>query len=323
MISLFDLPHLEAKRLVATGAPVYLGVNPVEYHGPHLSLHNDKLISEGLSKELYEALKETHPDWPFLVATGLELGVEPAPGPGSRESSYWLVRRAVLDSCRALAELGVRRVLLMTFHGSPLHNLALEAGAEWLRAHGILALAPLHLILQEMLTLEPSQYEEAVSHIEDRAVREEVLSGLALDFHGGFFETSLALYYAPDSVLARYRELPPCQRLVPEEAFLQASRWAERLGQRRLSRELYFAAYAAGWYKVEPFPGYTSWPSLASEGAGRFFAKKIIERYTESALAVFEQNAPPPLPVMRWILPLTAGGVLFGMKLPTEFSSTL
>jgi hypothetical protein len=33
MISLLDLPNAEARRLLATGVPVFVPVNPVEYHG--------------------------------------------------------------------------------------------------------------------------------------------------------------------------------------------------------------------------------------------------------------------------------------------------
>jgi hypothetical protein len=45
--SLFDVPHHDARRLARSGAPVYLTINPVEYHGPHLSLHNDRLSLGG------------------------------------------------------------------------------------------------------------------------------------------------------------------------------------------------------------------------------------------------------------------------------------
>ena len=48
-VRVFDLPHSRARALLATGAPVYLSVNPVEFHGPHLSLHNDLVVSRALS----------------------------------------------------------------------------------------------------------------------------------------------------------------------------------------------------------------------------------------------------------------------------------
>src|SRR4051812_14310306 len=151
MTSLLDLPHAEARRLLAGGAPVYLPVNPVEYHGPHLSLHNDALIAQGLAAELHAGLCQREAlggsDWPFLVAGGLEIGVDPAPGPGSRATPYAEVRDQVTEACLALADLGARKVVLMTFHGAPLHALALEGGIHALAARGVTALSPMNILL--------------------------------------------------------------------------------------------------------------------------------------------------------------------------------
>ena len=47
MTAVFDplsMPHAEAREALATGAPVFLCVNPVEYHGPHLSLRQDNRL---------------------------------------------------------------------------------------------------------------------------------------------------------------------------------------------------------------------------------------------------------------------------------------
>ncbi len=64
MTELLDLPHRRATTLLSSGAPVYLLVNPVEYHGPHLSLHNDRLVSMGLVRGLHARLADAH-DWPL------------------------------------------------------------------------------------------------------------------------------------------------------------------------------------------------------------------------------------------------------------------
>ena len=96
---LLDQPHRRATTLLSSGAPVYLLVNPVEYHGPHLSLHNDGLLSRALVAQLHERFQRDH-DWPLLQAADLELGFEPVSGPGSRHSSFATVRdqvRPVLD----------------------------------------------------------------------------------------------------------------------------------------------------------------------------------------------------------------------------------
>jgi creatinine amidohydrolase len=306
-IHLLDLPHAEARRLLATGAPVYLAVNPVEYHGPHLSLHNDRLISRGLSIDLAQRLSDH--GWPCVLADDLEVGVEPCPGTGTRHTRFQTMRDLVLESCRALTELGARRVVLMTFHGAPLHSLALEAGVRWLRAHGVAALAPLHLVLRELLMLDDlSPYADALAPIEDAHERAEMAAGLRLDFHAGFFETSMSLHYAPASVGALHRELPPCAPVTPDTRFATASRVARRLGREMLARELEFAAAGLGWNALRPFPGYTGRPHLASADSGAAFARHIVDRYAEAAESVLLGGAEPPAPIMAWAARLSAGG---------------
>ena len=206
MPDLFDLSHREAMARAREGAPIFLFVNPVEYHGPHLSLHNDRQISYGLAKRLAQ-----EQGWPFIVAGHVEMGVDPCPGPGTQFSTYLAVRKRVLEACRALAELGVSKVILMTFHGAPLHNAALEAGAEWLRAQGIGAVAPFHLIVEKLVDLDdPSGYSAAIDAARPDAPRDELLRWLSRDMHAGFFETSLAMHLAPETVGEIRLALPPC-----------------------------------------------------------------------------------------------------------------
>src|SRR5262245_42835306 len=134
------MPHAEARAVLAKGAPVFLPVNPVEYHGPHLSLHNDRLIAVGLARDVHARL--ARPEWPFVLAADLEVGVDPTPGPGTRVTPFPLVRETVLRACKALHALGARTVVAMTWHGAPLHSIAIEPGLEWLRRRGVVALNP-------------------------------------------------------------------------------------------------------------------------------------------------------------------------------------
>jgi len=316
VISLLDIPHQEARRRVKSGAPVYLTVNPVEYHGPHLSLHNDRLISIGLVREVHEALGKAH-DWPLLVGADLEVGVEPCPGPGTRRTAYPIVRHLVLEACRALVELGATRVILMTFHGAPLHNLAIEAGVSLLRTAGVRAVAPFNGLLNEMLFLEPAKFADAFAHVTDVAERTQMMGALANDFHAGFFETSMALHYAPESVAPDYMSLPPCPDVRPAGAMALAARMARALGRDRLSRELTFAAEGMGWNALRPFPGYTGRPHRATPQAGAVFAAEIVRRYVAGIEDVFAGRAESPPPIMRWVGTLSLGGRIGNLPVPS------
>jgi creatinine amidohydrolase len=310
VISVLDLPHRAARTALASGAPVFLAVNPVEYHGPHLPLHTDALISAGIAREMHARLRVHHPEWPFLVATGIEAGVDPCPGPGTRPVPYAAVRAMVIDACRSLVELGARGVVLMTFHGSPLHNLALDAGVRWLAKRGVPAIAPLHLLLRMMLEFDTSKLElqPAFAHVEDDQEKAAMIRDLAIDFHAGFFETSVMLHYAPEHVSADHVRLPPCAPITPNPFFVRVSKLLNAIGARDLARDLGFLAIGLGWYALRPFPGYTGRPHLASPAAGAHFAKMIVDAYVEATEGVLAGKIAAPAPVMPWLRAVSLGG---------------
>lgn len=306
--TLLDMPHDRAREVLSSGAPVFLFINPVEYHGPHLPLHNDLLVSLGLARDLHRRWAEQHPDWPFLSAGDLEIGVAPTKGLGSRHTAFPAACTLVREACRALVELGARKVVLMTFHGAPLHNLAIEEGVILLEKAGVRALAPFNAAMRFLLDVDPAAFPEAFAAIEDPVEREQMMRELFLDFHAGFFETSMTLHYAPDAVSPAHRALPPCPRVEPVAPFARASRVAAALGKAELARELSLVAWGMGWQLLDPFPGYTGRPHLASATAGAAIARHMIDRYTELSEEVFAGRARSPEPILRW----TAAATLHG-----------
>jgi len=312
-LRLLDLPHAEARRLCATGAPVYLCVNPVEYHGPHLSLHNDRLICEALIERLHPRLG--HPEWPLLLADDLEVGVDPCPGPGTRWTSFTTARALVREAVRSLHELGARRVVVMSFHGAPLHNLALHEAVRWLQDQGVQAAAPFNVVLQEMIGVDPHRYAPALAWLHPHD-RHDMLASLPTDFHAGFFETSIALELIPESVAPLHRALPPCPKPRPALHFLAAQKLAQVTGQPRLAQELGFAAEALGWMQLRPFPGYTGRPHLASQHAGLVFVEEILGRYEALLLEIFAGRQVAPPPIMAWLTTATLAGRIPGAAVP-------
>ena len=309
-INILERSAADARRLTATGAPVYLFVNPVEYHGPHLSLHNDQLIAQGLARDLHAHLQREWPEWPMLVAGNLEAGAEPCFGPGSIHVGLDALRRLVLDACESLVALGARRVVLMTFHGAAMHNLALHEAALGLARQGIAALNPMNFLLRTMLEGDLDRFDGFLEFVRPEA-REVIRSTLQFDFHAGFFETSLALHYAPDSVAELRRALPPCPPIVRDRALTLAAKAADLAGLKELARELRYAAFGAGWYAGRPFYAYTSRPSEASAEAGAFFARMLAEELGAVTQGVFEGHRRAPEPVLSWLVPLTLKGRLF------------
>jgi creatinine amidohydrolase len=315
MLSLLDLPNAAARRLLATGVPVFVPVNPVEYHGPHLSLHNDQLVCAGYLADIHARL---WPDAPFVVVRDLEVGVDPVPGPGSRPVPFATVRRMVADACAAVADLGARAVVVGTFHGSPMHNHALQAGVELLQRRGVRVVAPFNELLRRLLTIDGHAYAAAFAHVADAAVREEMLGSLGRDYHAGFCETSLALHYAPASVDPRHVDLPPCPPATPARPLRLAALAARALGRDELADELDFAAWGLGWYALRPFPAYTSRPALATAAAGAVLAQQLVAEGARLVGDVLAGRGLSPPPIMPWMVPLTAAGRVGTVAVPRD-----
>jgi creatinine amidohydrolase len=313
MIALFEQSHSEARRLVGAGATVFLTVNPVEFHGPHLPLHNDRLISLGLARDLQARLE---PDAPLLLGADLEVGVDPCPGPGTRHTPYRVARALVVEACRALVELGVKRVIIMTFHGAPIHSMAIEAGVRELRKHGVAVVAPFNLVANELLATDTSRYANIFAPIGDPEERQAVEAEFARDFHAGFGETSLTLHYAPESVSPSHKKLPPCPPIVPDRLMLALARLARGFGRTVLATELEFAALAMGWYAVRPFPGYSGRPHLANARSGSAFAEAMVDRFELRVREVFAGRAESPEPIMQWATLVTLGGRVGAVGIP-------
>ncbi|MFN9809910.1 MAG: creatininase family protein [Deltaproteobacteria bacterium] len=318
-IPILDLPHRQARALLRGGAPVFLSVDPVEYHGPHLSLRNDHLVSTGLARRFHAAIEEARAGqepWPLLCASTLDAGVDPTPGPGSRAVAFRALSELIVGACQALADLGAQRVVLMTFHGAPLHSISLQRGVEALLRRNVRAIAPLHLLLSDVATRSPEPFAPALAHVPE-AERGPMLAALRNDFHAGFMETSFALALAPASVDPIHRALPDCPPFAPDPRLLRLAHAADRIGNRVLGAELRVVAHGLGWSKVRPFPGYTAQPRYATAASGEVFVAYAVSRAVPRILDVVAGGPPPP-PPMAWMEALTLRGRLPGLEVPPE-----
>lgn len=298
------LPHRAARALLAEGHPVWLPVNPVEYHGPHLSLHNDHLLATAVAARTHAALGL---DGPLCLTADLEVGVHPTEGPGSRHCAVGQVAAAVEQATLRLADLGARAIVLATFHGAPLHAIALDRGAAAARARGVQVVDPFLWVVAQGVQPDADAIEAAVETVAPDAA-DTLRASLPTDVHAGFFETSLALALAPDAVAADHRALPPCPPVTRDPALMQAASLAERLGRDALAGELRFAAFGRAWQGLRPFPGYTGHPAWANPDAGRLIADRIVAEAAARLPAALA--GAPPRPGFRWLYALTLGGRL-------------
>jgi len=315
-VALAEVHRDEARRLIRSGAIVYVFVNPIENHGPHLPLNTDFMISDGLMERIHPVICQAMPEIPqtALIYPPLPLGSSPASGVGTVATSYLVLRKILRATARSLVGLEAKRVVFLTFHGGPLHNLAIESAVKILSANGVRALSPLNLILELMLDYKPGHFREAMLAIPNVADREMIDNSLGSDVHGGFFETSLMLSIKSDSVMQDRRNVPDCPAIKPDPAVMFASKAFHFFGAKRLAKEFAFIADAIGWMRLKPFPGYTGYPRLASREVGDIFVQDIVDRYVAALVTTFKGDREASLQFtrapFRWLIALSLFGLL-------------
>ena len=306
MPNVFDVSHLRARALLASGAPVFLPINPVEYHGPHLSLHNDALVSQGLTREIHAELTRAGRDWPLLVAS--DSRDRRRPHAGARVAEHVLSgrlqrsRRGVPRARRARGAAGRSRHFPREPAPQP-RNRCRGALARSQRCAGALpAESP-----------PPGDARHA-----DRGLRRRLRHGAgSRGSSGAHARSSLRpsrgvprdVAGAPLCAgLGRpdLHDPPPCPEITPDAKLAAAGRAADRLGRTVLAAELRFAAFGLGWHALRPFPGYTSRPRHASREAGAVIARHIVGDFAATTARVLAHEEPPPAPIMPWIAEIDA-----------------
>jgi len=287
--------------------PIYVYLNPVEYHGPHLSLHNDFILARSFAALLHT---QRFSHIPFIQAPAIHFGHGPASGAGSVSTSYPDLQNILIAMVKGIWQLGYRNFIFMTFHGDPLHNLAIWKAVKFVISKGGQAMAPFNLVLHEFMDYQADNFKEILPLLSvPDSEKQKILENLYLDFHAGAFETSLVLSLSPDNVDENYKNLPAAGNFTPNFIFSALSKLAGSIGQKKLKNELNFAANGLGWSLGPEYRGYTGFPALASKELGDYFVyKKILPMYLQEVENVFERKQAPTGPIMSWVAPLSLGG---------------
>ena len=170
----------DAARLAERDPVVILPLAATEQHGPHLPLSTDLEIGMGL---LAEAFGHLPPDFPAWVLPPQAVGSsrEHMHFPGTLSLDPELLSEAIHQQGVAVAECGVRRLVLSNSHGGNRQALDI-AGLRLREEHGLLVVKAHYFDFPppEGVTLPDSEWRHGL--------------------HGGAVETAMMLHLQPDLV---------------------------------------------------------------------------------------------------------------------------
>ena len=176
------LSTVEADAIESSDPVLVLPVAAIEQHGPHLPLSTDLDIGLGLLSEAFERLPEGFPAW-TLPPQAIGCSREHARFPGTLSLEPDQLSAVIESIGEALAQIGLRRLVLSNSHGGNRH--ALEAAGLRLRDE------------LGMLVVHASWFRFSRPADVDLP-EEEWRHGI----HGGAVETSMMMHLRPDLVRA-------------------------------------------------------------------------------------------------------------------------
>jgi creatinine amidohydrolase len=192
-----DWAHLRAPDFAALPGDTIalLPTAAVEQHGPHLPVGTDAIIAEGMLGELRRQCPE---DLPLLILPVQAVGksTEHLWAAGTLTLTAETALAAWMEIGRSVARAGVRTLVLMNSHGGNAalneilaRELRIETGMRTIRT------------AWSALGTPPGMYSE----------RE-----LRFGIHGGDYETSLMLHFAPETVdMAAARDFASSAETTP------------------------------------------------------------------------------------------------------------
>lgn len=189
---------------MASGANIaVLPLGATEFHGPHLPAETDTIIAEGISARLAARFGEGS-GIAFLPVEPVGYSPEHLDHPATRSHEYQDALGRWIGIGEALADVGVRKLLLMNAHGgnSPLMTIV---ATELRVRRAMLCVATSWTRFEPPAGLFPN-------------------SELALGIHAGAMETSVMLALAPERVdLSRAGRFSSFQEeLTAENRYLRA-----------------------------------------------------------------------------------------------------
>lgn len=220
ILKLEELTYTDIDQLDRARTVFILTFGNLEEHGPHLPVGSDYFQAVAFRDGVVEQLSKAHPDKTFVIAPVVPLGEgganDVAGQPehvGTFPVRFETLRDVAIDLGSAIAQQGFGTILLVHFHGSPLHSVAFNDAVAYVSDRYKARMVNLtSLVFGEQGLYSASVMEKHLG----KGWRER----LGFESHAGAAETSANLAIRPQLVKPDYKRLSPF-KASDVEAFLR------------------------------------------------------------------------------------------------------
>jgi len=231
ILQLKELNSRQIQSLNKNKTVVLIPGGILEEHGPYLPSFTDGYWNEKLTDTIAKAIAAKG-DWKVLMFPTIPLGNSGANDvgmkysfPGTYTVRFETLRAIFMDIATELGEQGFKSIFIISGHGAPNHQRALDQASDYFNEtyNGkMVNLMGLNPIIMKWFEAPKSKEQEK----ED-----------GFTIHAGLAETSSMLYISPRLVDTGYKNAPPFTGASMEELVQIAKRpdWKGYFGSQRLA----------------------------------------------------------------------------------------
>lgn len=195
-------------------AIVICGIAPIEQHGKHLPIGTDYYLTKRWIDDTIQLLEHEEkysifelPILPFGCSDIKALS-------GNLYITQNQIYQLVYELISNIASWGIKNIIIISAHADPKHQIAIEEACGKLnKKYGKVAFSPMGAILSA---------EDAGMKIEQSENVDVMLNKFPNDFHAGWIETSLMLYYEKhlvkkDYIYSKETLILPKEMILPKK----------------------------------------------------------------------------------------------------------
>lgn len=189
----------EIEKIDKKNTILILGIAPIEQHGIHLPIGTDNYLTDMWINDSAKQLEEKH-NYNILTTPIIPIGCSDLSGfYGDIHISQKLLYKLVFSILSQIARWDIKNIIIISAHADPKHQIAIEeACIDINKKYGEIAFSPMGAIFSnDKVGLTLNQTPEVSS----------LLKKYGSDFHAGWIETSLMLYYNKHLVNQNYKNI--------------------------------------------------------------------------------------------------------------------
>jgi creatinine amidohydrolase len=193
-----------------------LPISPLEAHGPHLPLGVDFFNALYFAERIGGLIIKRRPDSDVVIFPGVPLGTNVYRLPGSVKTDAISIYKMVLQFGQSIGAWGFKNIFVVSGHGSPKHIVAIDSAC--LKSSRKYRSRMHNLSGRLALRFLKGEFSGRISDLMPLPIPEDKRELLKIDFHGGWWETSMMLLLRPDLVKAEYKNLPGNKRVKGDKS---------------------------------------------------------------------------------------------------------